>query len=169
MADGDPSNWRQIVDLHGARVLGVANRILGSIHDAEDVSQEVFAEAYRLHLTNPVRSWAGLLVRLATLRAIDRLRRDRQAEGLHEHQPIDLVEPIHEASARELAEWLRAAITRLPKQQATVFVLLQFGDLSRDEVSEDLGISPEAVSTALYKARHQLMSQLAVFSERDSQ
>ena len=54
-------------------------------------------------------------------------------------------------------------------QQATVFVLVQFEQLSRDEVATTLGISPESVSTALYKARQRLMSQLSVLNEGNAQ
>jgi len=48
------SDGNQIVGEYGARVLRIAMRILGSVPDAEDVAQEVFAEAYRLHRATPV-------------------------------------------------------------------------------------------------------------------
>ena len=165
--DGQP-DWNQIVDKHGKRVFRVALRILGSVHDAEDVSQEVFAEAYQLQNTGPVQSWTGLLVRLATRRAIDRLRRTRPTTELLDHEHVSTVEPFEEATARELAQWLGAAIARLSDQQVAVFVMVYFEQLSRDQVAANLGISPEAVSTALYKARQRLMSQLSVFNHGNS-
>ncbi len=166
--DGQP-NWNQIVDRHGRRVFRIALRVLGSIHDAEDVSQEVFAEAYRIQQTDSVHSWPGLLVRLATRRAIDRLRRNRPAKELRDDDHVSTVEPFEEATAKELAHWLRTAIARLPDQQATVFAMIYFEQLSRDQVATNLEISPEAVSTALYKARQRLMSQLSVLNGRESQ
>ena len=167
MTDEIQPNWNRIVERHAKRVFRIAKRILGSVHDAEDVSQEVFTEAYRLHNAGPVQSWAGLLVRLTTLRAIDRLRRFRPTNELRDHDRVSTVEPFEELTAQELAEWLRTEITRLPDQQATVFVLVQFEQLSRDEVASNLGISPEGVSTALYKARQRLLSELSVFNERN--
>lgn len=149
----DPGpDWGQIVDEHGARVLRVAARILGSVQEAEDVTQDVFIEAYRLFQAGPVQSWAGLLVRLATLRAIDRRRRTRPTENLADGDSATTVGPPEFAIANELTQWLRAAVGRLPDQQATVFTLTYFEQLSRDEVAWSLGISTEAVSTALYKA-----------------
>ena len=168
MTDDEQPNWKRIVDRHGKRVFRIARRIVGSVHDAEDVSQEVFAEAYRLQKAGPVQSWTGLLVRLATLRAIDRLRRIRPTEELRDHDHVSTVEPIDEVMATELAQWLRSAIAHLPDQQATVFVMIHFEQLSRDEVAAILDISPQAVSTALYKARQRLMSQLSVFNGGDS-
>jgi RNA polymerase sigma-70 factor (ECF subfamily) len=64
-------------------------------------------------------------------------------------------------TAEELAGWLRNEIARLPPQQAAAFVLVYFEQLSRDEAAAALGVSPEAVSTALYKARQQFRTQLA--------
>ena len=164
MADGELPDWDRIVERHGKRVFRVALRILGSVQDAEDV----FTEAFRLHQAGPVQSWTGLLVRLATLRSIDRLRRKQPFVELRECDRMSTLEPFEEVAAAELAHWLRKAIAQLPDQQSTVFVMVYFEQLSRDEVSATLGISPEAVSTALYKARQRLLVQLAVFSQKGS-
>lgn len=164
MAENEQPRWNQIVDQHGSRVFRIALRILGSVHDAEDVSQEVFAEAFRLHEAGDVQSWTGLLVRLATLRSIDQLRRVRQAQTLREDDRISTTGPDEEAAAKELAEWIRTAVARLPDQQAAVFAMAQFERLSRDQIATNLDISPESVSTALYKARQRLLSQLSVFN-----
>jgi RNA polymerase sigma-70 factor, ECF subfamily len=168
MTDGESPDWDRIVERHGKRVFRVAMRILRSVQDAEDVSQDVFAEAFRLHQSSPIRSWTGLLVRLATLRSLDRLRRNRPSVELRECDRMSTVEPFEELEARELADWLRTALAQLPDQQAAVFVMHHFEQLSRDQVSVALGVSPEAVSTALYKARQRLLAQLAVFNKGDS-
>jgi RNA polymerase sigma-70 factor, ECF subfamily len=162
MIENGSPNWDQIVDLHAQRVFRIAVRILKSVHDAEDVSQDVFAEAFRLHASGPVQSWAGLFVRLATLRSLDRLRRRRPSVELREGDRITSVEPLQELEAGELADALRRALAHLPDQQAAVFAMHYFEQQSRDEVAGTLGISPEAVSTALYKARQRLLRQLAV-------
>lgn len=163
MSVGEAPNWDQIVERHARRVFRVAWRIVRSVPEAEDVAQDVFTEAFQLHQTGPVQSWTGLLVRLATLRAIDRLRRQRPTVELHESDRLSTVDPFEEASARELAESLRKALVRLPDQQAAVFVMHHLEQLSRAEIAATLGISPEAVSTALYKARQRLLKQLAVY------
>jgi RNA polymerase sigma-70 factor (ECF subfamily) len=168
MAESAVPDWDWIVERHAKCVFRVALRILGSVQDAEDVAQDVFTEAFRLHKAGPVQTWTGLFVRLATLRSIDRLRRNRPTVELRESDRISTVEPFEEVAAAELAHWLRKGIAQLPEQQATVFVMFHFEQLSRDEVSATLEISPEAVSTALYKARRRLQTQLVVFNQGNS-
>jgi RNA polymerase sigma-70 factor (ECF subfamily) len=168
MSEPELLNWDQIVDRHAGRVFRVAMRILGSVHDAEDVSQDVFTEAFRLHKSGPVQSWVGLFVRMATLRSIDRLRRRRPFLELTDSDRMSKIEPVDEAVAGELASLLRQAIARLPDQQASVFILIHFEQLSRNDVAVTLGISPEAVSTALYKGRQQLLDQLTVLNKGGS-
>jgi RNA polymerase sigma-70 factor, ECF subfamily len=169
MAEREAPDWNRIVERHSERVFRIALRILGSVQDAEDVSQDVFTEALQMHGRGPVQSWTGLLVRLATMRSIDRLRRSRPTVELRECDRMSTVGPFEEVAAAELADWLRTAVTRLPDQQAAVFALVYFERLSRDQVSATLGISPESVSTALYKARQHLLAQLAVFNRGDSE
>jgi RNA polymerase sigma-70 factor (ECF subfamily) len=161
-------NWDRIIERHANRVFRVALRILGSVQDAEDVSQDVFTEAFQLHNAGPVQSWIGMLVRLATLRSLDRLRRKKSSVELHECDGVSITEPFEEAVAKELAHWLRKAVAQLPDQQATVFIMFHYEQISREDISATLDISPESVSTALYKARQHLGSQLVPFNQGHS-
>lgn len=158
-------DWEQIVDGHAETVFRIAYRILGTTSDAEDVAQDVFTEAFEVRQKQPVENWTGLLRRLATVRSIDRLRRRRPVARLDEAQSASRDDPVNEASARELGEWLRTAIGKLPEQQAAVFSLTYFEQLSRSEIACSLNIAPEAVSTALYKARQTLQSRLPAITE----
>jgi DNA-directed RNA polymerase specialized sigma24 family protein len=58
-------------------VLRIACRILGVVADAEDVTQDVFCEAWQIHTSREVANWPGLLRRLVVVRALDKLRRRR--------------------------------------------------------------------------------------------
>lgn len=157
-------DWSRLVERHAERVFRIALRILGSVHDAEDVSQIVFTEAVQVHGTEAVQSWTGLFVRLATLRSIDLLRRRRSTVPLIEGDHVSNIGPAEAAVGAELADWLRGAVNRLPEQQAAIFSLSYFEQLDRNEVAAVLNISPESVSTALYKARQGLMTQITVFN-----
>ena len=165
MSEPSTPDWGKVIEKHAERVFRIAFRILGSVHDAEDVSQEVFTEAMSVHQAGPVRTWTGLMVRLATVRAIDRLRKERiRPESLASiaTDPSESGRPDQELIAAELATWLRGEIRELPDQQAAIFSLAYFEQLSRNEIATALDVSPEAVSTTLYKARKKLSGRLAV-------
>jgi RNA polymerase sigma-70 factor (ECF subfamily) len=155
------TNWDQIVSDHSPRLLGLASRILGGGNDAEDVVQEAFFEAYQLQRGQAVDNWGGLLCRIVTHRAVDRLRKRRATVSLDGVEPSARTHnPEHAAIGRELGERLRRAIGELPERQAAVFCLRYFDDLSYAQIAEALGIDPSAVATALNKARVKLKSLL---------
>jgi RNA polymerase sigma-70 factor (ECF subfamily) len=155
------SDWEGLVGRLGPAVYRTAWRILGHAADAEDIVQEVFLEAYQLQLTQAVLSWPGLLRRLATCRALDRLRRrrwSRPLEGLALAESLTGPEEI--AIGRELAERLRQALGQLPEREAEVFSLRYFDDLSNQDIALALEMRPAAVATALHRARARLEALL---------
>lgn len=155
------TDWNGIIRQHGSTVFGAAWRILGHASDAEDVVQEVFLEAQQLANSQSVDHWAALLRRMATYRALDRLRRRKRALSL-DGLPMPGKEHGPEAVAvgRELEARLRTAITQLPNREAAVFSLRFFEDLSYEQIAESLGVSTSAVAPALHKARAKLKALL---------
>jgi RNA polymerase sigma-70 factor (ECF subfamily) len=155
------TDWDRIVREQGPLVFGTAWRILGHTADTEDVVQEVFLEAHRLQQSQTVRHWAGLLRRLATCRALDRLRQRKATYSLDGLLLVDGADgPDATAIGRELAERLRQAVAQLPEREGAVFCLRYFEDLSYQRIAEVLHTSPGAVATALHKARAKLEALL---------
>jgi RNA polymerase sigma-70 factor (ECF subfamily) len=155
------TDWDRIVREHGRLVYATAWRILGHVADTEDIVQEVFLQAYQMRQAGPVRSWVGLLRRLAVCRGLDRLRQRRPTvplDGLALISKADGPEAL--AQEHELAERLRQAIAQLPLREAEVFCLRYFDDLSYVQIADILGIQPGAVGVALHKARTHLEALL---------
>jgi RNA polymerase sigma-70 factor (ECF subfamily) len=154
-------DWNFLVRQHGTMVFGIAWRILGQAEDAEDVVQEVFAEAHRQANGAAVLCWPAMLRRMAACRSLDALRRRRITEPL---DPARLAatgsDPPAIAVGHELEARLRAALAELAPREAEVFCLRYFEDLSYREISEALGISPTATSRALSQARARLEALL---------
>jgi RNA polymerase sigma-70 factor (ECF subfamily) len=118
----------------------------------------VFLQAHLTQQSERIRCWPGLLRRLATCRALDRLRQRRPSV------PLDTDSlPAHSADGpeavaieRELADRLRHAVAQLPRQEAAVFCLRYFDDLSYEQIAQTLHIQVGAVGVALHKARTRL-------------
>jgi RNA polymerase sigma-70 factor (ECF subfamily) len=124
-------------------------RVLGHAGDAEDAVQEALLDAFHLHRSQNVASWGALLRRLATCRALDLLRKRRPAEPLNP-QAVGpaAAEPPAVAVASELAQRLREALLQLAPREAEVFSLRYFGELTNEEIAEELKMTTGAVGVA---------------------
>jgi RNA polymerase sigma-70 factor (ECF subfamily) len=160
-------NWPEFVRQHGTVVYRTAWRILRHDQDAEDVTQAVMLEIFRKwpELGDAV---AVSMRRLATLRAIDLLRRK---VGLADVDTLELSDgrlgPEGQAREAELAQWLRRAMCRLTPQEAAAFALRHFEGLSYEQIAQALRTSPGAVATALYSARGTLRRALCKLLKED--
>jgi RNA polymerase sigma-70 factor (ECF subfamily) len=155
-------------DAHRGRIFGVAYRMLGDAHEAEDVVQETFL---RLHDTPPddlSRSLEPWLVRVAVHLARDRLGRRSKERVRGEWLPSPVPDAeltTSEDPERRLAElqsvrlaFLHAAEALTPSQRAVYFLRVVFGWSGR-ETAEALGLSVAAVKTNLHRARATLRRQ----------
>ena len=141
-------------------------RVLGHAGDAEDAVQEALLDAFHLHRSQHVASWGALLRRLATCRALDLLRKRRPAEPLSPQAAGPAAaEPPAVAVASELAQRLREALLQLAPREAEVFSLRHFGELTNEEIAEELKMTTGAVGVALHKARERLKELLETEEE----
>ena len=168
MATSRASSARAAVDLtfeelyrgHRADVYRAALRELGNVHDAEDVTQAAFADAYRAVLrgTRPQSPRAWLLaisenVRRRRFRTAQRRPREELVVDDADFPPA--AELPYEQS-RELAE----ALAALPAEQRRVFVLREIVGLSYAEIADEAGSTVASIQMLLFRARRSLREQL---------
>jgi RNA polymerase sigma-70 factor, ECF subfamily len=159
-------DWDAIIDREGPAVWRTVRRLLTRRADAEECFQETFVTALELWRRQPVHSPRAALQRLATARAIDRLRQRYREALRHEAAPHEGAadpspSPADRAAAAELARALRAALAELPGQQPEAFCLHYLDGHSYREVAESLGLSEGAVGLLLHRARARLRVALA--------
>ncbi|MBN1505889.1 MAG: sigma-70 family RNA polymerase sigma factor [Sedimentisphaerales bacterium] len=159
-------DWQSIVRDHGPAVWRTAYRLLANHSDAADCFQETFLAAFEIAGREPVRNVAGLLVRLATTRAIDRLRqRTRQEQrrtGANDCRPPTVDEdPLDRAHTNDLASQLREQIHLLPPQEARVFCLRYLEAMSYRQIARELNVAINVVGVSLYRAKAKLRAALA--------
>jgi RNA polymerase sigma-70 factor (ECF subfamily) len=149
MADGDSVGLGALYDRHGRAVYSLALRILGDESDAEEVTQDVFAQAWRRaaqydESRGTVAAW--LLV-MARTRAIDRFRARRvrpegrvQADDGFTLQQLPATGPdvASELLAVERGQRVRRALEALPLLQRVAIELAYFEGLSQREIAERL-------------------------------
>ena len=154
-------DWQAVVAEYGSTVWAVAYRLLRDRADAEDCFQETFVSAWQMARQRPVRTMRALLIRIATTKAIDRLRyRARRLQrgqvGLDWEVPSGDRDPARVMADRELADEIRAALAQLPPQQATAFCLRFLNDMSQREIGRELGINTGTAGVLIHRARKKL-------------
>jgi RNA polymerase sigma-70 factor (ECF subfamily) len=158
-------DWDDLMRREGSAVWRTAYRIVRNRADADECFQEAFLAAFELARRQPVRNWTALLQRLATHRAIDRVRRRLRRRRREEIADLAQAEgapadPAQHAEAEELASDLRRALARLPARQAEAFCLHELADWSCQQIADEYGMSAGAVGVMLHRTRQKLQELL---------
>jgi RNA polymerase sigma factor (sigma-70 family) len=149
---------------HYRRVLLAANRITGSMADAEDIAQGVFlrlASAER-----PIDNVGSYLYRAAINGALDLLRRRKTTptepldQGAHIASASPGSSPESEFSSRQLGDALRIAISELAPRAAEMFALRYLEEVGNREIAALMGTSNAVVAVTLHNARARLKKRL---------
>ena len=145
----DPSALSDLYDQFGSYVFGLAARVIGDRHAAEDVTQEVFLSIWeRPEAFEPARGrLRTFLGTLAHRRAVDVVRREEAPPArAREAATVVPVPDVGElAMAIVTAEQVRAEVDRLPREQREAIELAYFGGRTYRQVAEELGI-PEGTA-----------------------
>jgi RNA polymerase sigma-70 factor (ECF subfamily) len=160
------TDWEGILRDESPAVWRTLWRLLGHRADVDECFQETFLRALDYARRTDVRHWSALLQRVATAKAVDRLRQryrfrgavddSADADGVASSRPG----PVDLAVAAELSERLRRALARLPEVQAEAFCLHALSGWSYDEIGRQTGMSSTAVGVTIHRARKRLRELL---------
>ena len=163
-----------------AELIAHCYRMLGSVHDAEDLVQETYLRGWRGYQAfeerAALRTWLYRIATTACLRALEsRARRvlpaglgdgsiDPSADlgapgGGHEWlEPIpDAITPEDTVTAKHSVRLaVMTALQELPARQRAVLILRDVVQFSAAEVAELLETTPAAVNSSLQRARARL-------------
>jgi RNA polymerase sigma factor (sigma-70 family) len=159
--DQDEAAFAELVRRHGKLVFGVARRVLGNGHDAEDVFQATFLilarKAGSVRSPGALGAWlhgvAARVARKASVSAARRQRRERQVA-----LPV-LVAPA-EYVPGELGQWLDTEIAALPEALRLPLVLCTLGGQTQEQAATRLGWRPTTLKARLHRARETLRRRL---------
>src|SRR5947208_825783 len=157
-------------------------RMLGSVHEAEDMVQETYLRAWRgydgFEGRSSLRTWLYRIATTTCLRALERAAKRPTPSGLGQAPAQSFDDPVGDALD---LPWLQpapdrllgdpaeiavgrdnvrlafvAALQHLPPKQRAVLILRDVLAWSADEAAELLETSRAAVNSALQRARAQL-------------
>jgi len=176
---GDEDAFTQLANRHRAELKAHCYRMLGSLADAEDLTQETWLKAWRARSAfegrASVRSW---LYKIATNACLDFLesRKERRSgdnitsaeasRGPQPHvpwlQPFPdrLLEPDARLVSREALELgYLVALQCLPPKQRAALICCDVLEWSAQEAAELLSLSVASVNSALQRARETLQNE----------
>lgn len=147
IAAGNPEALSQLYRETVSLLLGLAVRILGDQHDAEEVVLEVYEQVWRNAKTyDPERSrvlwWLTMMTRS---RALDRLRASKRRVSVEIALPETFDAPAADPDPQQQVAYseerrrIRTAMRELSSEQRQALELAFFSGMSHAEISERLG------------------------------
>lgn len=163
--DGDSHAFTLLADRHTPACLRFATRMLGSIDDAEDATQDTLVRAYRALATfdarTAFRTWLfTILVNRCRSALAGRVRRRRWFAS----DDGALANAVAPDDGSALRFELEAAIEALPPEQREAFLLKHVEGLEYVEMADVTGVGVSALKMRVQRACTRLRTEL---QERD--
>jgi RNA polymerase sigma-70 factor (ECF subfamily) len=166
---GQTALFEVLMRRHNERIYRTARAILRDEHEAEDVMQQAYVNAYsHLRQFDGRSKFSTWLTRIAVHEALARARRrgrymtmDGDESSVVEVSMLDAApDPERLAISRELGGLVESAVDRLPDGTREVFMLRQVEGMSTEEVADALNVSEAVVKTRLSRARGAIRREL---------
>jgi RNA polymerase sigma-70 factor, ECF subfamily len=167
---GNTGMFELLMRRYNERVYRAARAIVRVEHDAEDVMQQAYVNAFtHLRQFNGSARFSTWLTRIAINESLARVRRQARYQSFDpDNSNVEpfmprraMDDPERQAFTRELRSLLEWAIDALPDGMREVFVLREVEGLNTSEVADCLGVSDDVVKTRLSRARAALRRLLA--------
>lgn len=156
-------SFEQVMEFYMPMVYRIAFSRLGSAHDAEDITQDVFLKYYRADMTyNNEEHRKAWLIRCAinctkNLVTSAWYRHRASDEGLENMEENgDIPGSDGDIDKIEQKNAVMGAVMQLPEKYRTVIHLFYFEDMSVAQISKATGIREATVKSQLSRARDML-------------
>ena len=165
LRDGSPEALSECYRLWGPLVMGIASRALGSRHDAEDVTQQVFVSAWQSRGTlrpseSALPAWLIGIVRRRVADEYARRARSTRNTNAVAAQTVagdDVDEPVDRLVDRVL---LREAVDQLPEPKRSVLRLAYVEDRTQEDIAARLDLPLGTVKSHMRRGLLQLRRDL---------
>ncbi len=186
---GDQGAYRRLIRRYHFSLVGMAQGIIGSRAQAEEVVQDAWLAVFRgigkfegrsslagwifTIVMNRARTRITVEARTVALPGLDGAERavdtaNFQEDGHWREVPAlwDVLDPERLVAGRQLWEHVQDAITRLPAGQKAAIILRDVENRSAEEACALLGVSPENQRVLLHRARGRVRAAIdALVSE----
>ncbi|HEX9649914.1 MAG TPA: sigma-70 family RNA polymerase sigma factor [Cyclobacteriaceae bacterium] len=177
--DRDQQAFAELLHRYRKPVYHMILRMVRNIDDAEDLTIEAFAKAFKnLHRFKKDFTFSTWLFRIATNNSIDFIRKkklettsldtsytDDNGEAVSMDVEDKGLNPQEEAIKSQKVELMQMFVTKLPAKYQRLVRLRYFDELSYEEIAKELDAPLGTVKAQLHRAR-ELMYDLVKGSEK---
>lgn len=172
LRSGDEEAFRLLVDRFQDKIFKTCLSILNDRDDADDLTQEVFIEAFRsirsFKSQSTLSTW---LYRIAVNKSFNFIRSAKrkaflQTVGLLQipdipEKPVNFDAEDESEVLKQQKKLIWQAIRSLPEKQKAAFVLHKITGLSYAEIAQTLRITLPAVESLIFRAKRNLQKRLS--------
>ncbi len=154
---GDTARFAELIGRYYPALVAIAHAVVSDRHLAEDVAQEAVAEACRrLRTLRDPRcfgAWLGAICRNVAKDTLAECKRQRRA-GVETRDTVS-PRPGPDGDGDEKA-MLTEAVRSLPESLRQVVFLRYYNAMTYEQMSNVLGLSPQAINGRLRRARKRI-------------
>ncbi|MDH4239764.1 MAG: sigma-70 family RNA polymerase sigma factor [Phycisphaerae bacterium] len=154
--NGDTDSFTELCRRYYPAMVAVAHSILGDRHLAEDAAQQTFAKAVRkmTQLKNKTKfaAWLAAICRNAALDLA------QKTETLHTAEDLSMI--AAESQENDVTEAVKEALNKLTATAREVIFLRYYDGMTYEQISAVLGISEQAITGRLRRAKKKMANYL---------
>ncbi len=181
LKSGNEREFRQLMHVYGKGIFNLCLGMIPNREDAEDLTQDVFIEAYK-HIgsfgeRSHIKTW---LFRIALNKCYDHIKYSKRQKRHAITQPLfdkddnpielpsNFEHPGVAMENKEHAKALYGALAALPENQHTAFTLYEMQGMDYKQIAETMSLSVSAVESLLSRARAGLRKKLHTYYTRNA-
>lgn len=161
---GDSRAQYRLYKLYSKAMYNICIRMLSNRHEAEDVLQEAFVNAFRnLKSFKGKSTFGAWLKRIVINKCISQIRKNKPELVEMENVDFEKSDPYDSSDYSAInPEYIHQAIKELPEGSRVIFNLFALEGYKHKEIGEMLAISESTSKTQFLRARSILMNKLSV-------
>lgn len=172
---GDTDAFEKLVNKYLGLAGGIAFQLVGDYHLASDIIQEAFVKAYRaietLEDPKKFRSW---LIGIVRTTSIDWLRKRKPEVSMEREEGVFSLSytgegPQEALEQKEFQLVVRKVLQELPEEYQEILILKHMENLSYQEISQLLSMTPSAVESKLFRARKMLKEKWYFLKQKEKE
>lgn len=165
--NGDTNAFAILVDRYKDLVFTLTSRMLKNKEEAEEVAQDTFIKVYKsLNKFKGDSKFSTWIYKIAYNTSLDRIKKNKKyrndvaIDEFTEHQIKTIDSALDNLELEERNQSIKDCIALLPNDDGFLLTLYYYDELSFEEISKVMGITPNNVKVKVFRSRKKLANIL---------